>query len=206
MHTVQSRAFARVDEYRNTTGTQEKKIGRWPRELHGIRWDFKQQGWYCILPPVSFTQLDCVEPGAQREIRKSESGYAGHGVFDICSGRAMWVWIFDLLRTHYPAAAMLFPFMQTSKVLPIGEVLNLTPGFVKGNGLSWCPMCIQTQKFFGAGLCYCWHEFWVLGCRCMFVDIPPPLLSLAFMQRQFPHPRPFVFGQICSLGCKSRCT
>ena len=122
------------------------------RELHGIRWDFKQQGWYCILPPVSFTQLDCVEPGAQWELRNSESGYAGHGVFDICSGRAMWVWIFDLLRTHYPAAAMLFPFMQTSKVLPIGEVLNLTPGFVKGNGLSWCPMCIQTQKFFGAGL------------------------------------------------------
>lgn len=53
MHTVQNRAFARVDEYRNTTGTQEKKSGGGP----GVAWDsmrLQAAGMILYLAPGEF--------------------------------------------------------------------------------------------------------------------------------------------------------
>ena len=85
-------------------------------------------------PRCVFTQLDCVEPGALAGNPKSESGYAAHGVFDICSGSSTGAAQCEFepsnfVRTLSSCRNAFFHAYQQSTT--IGEILNLTPGFLK---------------------------------------------------------------------------
>lgn len=185
INTVRSRASHELMNIIEMSLATMKKSGGGPK----VAWNLMrlQAAGMISCPPVHFYAIRLCWTRCPAGNPKSESGYAAHRVFDICSGSSTGAAQcefepLNFVRTLSSCCNAFFHAAQQSTA--IGEVLNLTPGFLKVTACLDVLHVSKPKSFWGwVMLLLTWNVSTRLSLRVG--DIPP---LLEFMQRQFPHP------------------